>query len=48
MDGSGSKVEWVLELAAITANKNTVPGDKNAMSPNGIRLGKLSPQYFFS
>lgn len=39
IDGSGAKVEWILELASITANKNTVPGDKNAMSPNGIRLG---------
>ena len=43
MDGSGSKVERVLELAAITANKNTVPGDKNALNPNGLRLGKYLP-----
>lgn len=42
MDGSGSKVERVLELASITANKNTVPGDKNALNPNGVRLGKTT------
>jgi Serine hydroxymethyltransferase len=27
----GSRVERVLELAHIAANKNTVPGDKSAM-----------------
>ena len=47
MDGSGSKVERVLELAAITANKNTVPGDKNALNPNGLRLGKYIYQYSY-
>ena len=41
MDGAGSKVDRVLELASITANKNTVPGDRNAMNPSGLRLGKL-------
>lgn len=29
----------VLELAHIACNKNTVPGDKSAMVPGGLRLG---------
>jgi glycine hydroxymethyltransferase len=32
-------VERVLELCGIALNKNTVPGDKSAMMPGGIRLG---------
>lgn len=36
----GSRVEKVLELAHIAANKNTVPGDVSAMVPGGIRMGK--------
>lgn len=39
MEGAGSKVDRVLELSAITANKNTVPGDKSAFNPSGLRLG---------
>ncbi|KAI7979845.1 hypothetical protein LOK49_Contig235G00004 [Camellia lanceoleosa] len=35
----GSRVEKVLELAHIAANKNTVPGDVSAMVPGGIRMG---------
>eukprot|EP00898_Chlorokybus_atmophyticus_P005749 jgi/Chlat1/6175/Chrsp41S05708 len=35
----GSRVERVLELAHIAANKNTVPGDKSALVPGGIRMG---------
>lgn len=35
----GAKVERVLELCNIAVNKNTVPGDKSAMIPGGIRLG---------
>jgi glycine hydroxymethyltransferase len=31
----GSRVERVLELAHIAANKNTVPGDVSAMVPGG-------------
>ena len=40
MEGGGSKVDRVLELASITANKNTVPGDKSAFNPSGVRIGK--------
>ena len=36
---SGSRVERVLELAHIACNKNTVPGDKSALVPGGLRLG---------
>lgn len=35
----GARVEHVLDMAYITANKNTVPGDKSAMKPSGLRLG---------
>jgi len=35
----GSKMEKVLELASISVNKNTVPGDVSALSPGGVRLG---------
>ena len=36
---TGSKVERVLELASITANKNSIPGDTSALNPGGVRLG---------
>jgi glycine hydroxymethyltransferase len=35
----GSRVEQVLELAHIAANKNTVPGDVSALVPGGLRMG---------
>eukprot|EP00475_Leptophrys_vorax_P042798 TRINITY_DN8066_c0_g1_i1.p1 TRINITY_DN8066_c0_g1~~TRINITY_DN8066_c0_g1_i1.p1 ORF type:complete len:531 (+),score=29.57 TRINITY_DN8066_c0_g1_i1:84-1676(+) len=35
----GSRVERVMELAHIAANKNTVPGDVSAMVPGGVRMG---------
>ena len=35
----GSRVEFVLELAHVAANKNTVPGDKSALVPGGLRMG---------
>ncbi|KAJ4933980.1 hypothetical protein JOQ06_006788 [Pogonophryne albipinna] len=31
--------ERILELVYITANKNTCPGDKSALTPGGLRLG---------
>lgn len=36
---NGARVERVLELVGIAANKNTVPGDKSAMNPGGLRMG---------
>ncbi len=36
---SGSKMEKVCEMAHITINKNSVHGDKSALSPGGVRLG---------
>jgi len=36
---SGSKVEYVCDLAQITINKNTVHGDKSALNPGGVRIG---------
>ncbi|XP_046660623.1 serine hydroxymethyltransferase-like isoform X2 [Homalodisca vitripennis] len=36
---TGAKAEFVLEVIDIACNKNTVPGDKSAMNPSGIRLG---------
>ena len=35
----GARVERVMELAHIAANKNTVPGDVSAMVPGGLRMG---------
>lgn len=39
----GARAERVLELVSITANKNTCPGDKSALTPGGLRLGKEQP-----
>ena len=36
---TGSKVEKVLEMASITTNKNSIPGDTSAINPGGVRLG---------
>ncbi|KAJ9062099.1 Serine hydroxymethyltransferase, cytosolic [Entomophthora muscae] len=35
----GARVESVLELVNIAANKNTVPGDRSAFIPGGLRVG---------
>ena len=35
----GAKVERIAELVNVALNKNTVPGDKSAMTPGGIRIG---------
>ncbi|KAK4937354.1 Cytochrome B translational activator protein cbs2 [Elasticomyces elasticus] len=35
----GARVERVLELCGVASNKNTVPGDKSAMKPGGVRMG---------
>ena len=36
---TGAKAEKILEEISIACNKNTVPGDKSALNPSGIRLG---------
>ncbi|CAL8076325.1 unnamed protein product [Calicophoron daubneyi] len=38
----GARAEKVLELAGLTANKNTCPGDVNALRPSGLRLGSAA------
>jgi glycine hydroxymethyltransferase len=35
----GARVERVLELVGVASNKNTVPGDKSALIPGGLRMG---------
>ncbi|CAJ0547701.1 probable glycine hydroxymethyltransferase [Fusarium torulosum] len=35
----GARVERVLELVGVASNKNTVPGDRSALKPGGLRLG---------
>jgi len=35
----GARVERVLELCGVASNKNTVPGDKSALRPGGLRVG---------
>lgn len=36
---SGAEAEKRLEAAGISVNKNTIPGDKSALNPSGIRIG---------
>lgn len=36
---TGSKVECILENVNISINKNSIIGDKSALSPGGIRIG---------
>ncbi|WCJ28831.1 serine hydroxymethyltransferase 3 [Euphorbia peplus] len=35
----GARVEKILDMASITLNKNSVPGDSSALVPGGIRIG---------
>lgn len=39
---TGSKVEKLLDAVSISTNKNTIPGDKSALTPGGIRLGSCA------
>ena len=36
---TGSKIEFILERVNISVNKNSIIGDKSALSPGGIRIG---------
>ena len=36
---TGSKLDKVLDMMHITANKNSLVGDKSAVNPGGVRLG---------
>merc|ERR1712166_1123428 len=36
---TGSKMEKILDVCHITVNKNTIYGDKSALTPGGVRLG---------
>ncbi|OZJ05301.1 Serine hydroxymethyltransferase 2 [Bifiguratus adelaidae] len=36
---TGSKVERICEIVDITINKNSIAGDKSAVTPGGVRLG---------
>ena len=36
---TGSKLENALDACHITVNKNTIIGDKSAVTPGGIRIG---------
>lgn len=35
----GARVDIIMEAASISVNRNTVPGDKSAFRPGGIRVG---------
>jgi glycine hydroxymethyltransferase len=36
---SGDQAARILDVAGIVVNRNTIPGDKNALAPSGIRIG---------
>ncbi|KAF4660456.1 Serine hydroxymethyltransferase, cytosolic [Perkinsus chesapeaki] len=36
---NGNKTEKVCDHVAVSLNKNTVPGDKSAITPSGLRIG---------
>ena len=36
---SGDQAARLLDLVGIVANRNTIPGDKSALNPSGVRLG---------
>ena len=36
---TGSKLETALDLCHVTLNKNTIVGDKSAVTPGGVRIG---------
>lgn len=36
---SGDQAARILDIAGLVTNRNTIPGDKSALSPSGVRLG---------
>lgn len=36
---SGDQAARILDLAGIVVNRNTIPGDKSALDPSGVRMG---------
>ena len=38
----GTRTELILEMAAISVNKNTTSGDTHAFTPGGLRLGNIT------
>jgi len=36
---SGDMASRILDLAGIVVNRNTIPGDRNALDPSGVRMG---------
>jgi len=36
---TGSKMEKICDFCEVSLNKNTVPGDRSALSPGGVRIG---------
>jgi glycine hydroxymethyltransferase len=36
---SGDQAARILDLAGIVTNRNTIPGDRSALNPSGLRLG---------
>jgi len=37
----GARSEMILQAVNISVNKNTVPKDKSALVPNGLRMGSV-------
>jgi glycine hydroxymethyltransferase len=36
---SGDQAARILDIAGLVTNRNTIPGDKSAVSPSGVRMG---------